>query len=245
MTEQELRNKVVATARGYVGCKESNGSHKKIIDRYNSHKPLARGYAVKYTDEWCATFVSAVAIECGLTDIMPTECSCSKMTELYKAKGCWRENDAHIPSPGDIVMYDWQDKGSGDNAGNPDHVGIVAGVSGAVMTIIEGNKNEAVAYRSMNVNGKYIRGYCLPAYSKKATVSAKKTTVTLQVLEKGSVGDSVKALQTLLNGYGFNCGSVDGSFGPATLSAVKAYQKSMKLTVDGSVGPKTWGSLLT
>ena len=75
MTGKEIRKIVVDKANSYLGCKESNGSHKKIIDLYNSHKPLARGYAVKYTDEWCATFVSAVSIACGMTDIMPTECS--------------------------------------------------------------------------------------------------------------------------------------------------------------------------
>ena len=48
MTENELRSKVVSIAQSYIGCKESDGSHKKIIDLYNSHKPLARGYAVKY-----------------------------------------------------------------------------------------------------------------------------------------------------------------------------------------------------
>lgn len=65
MTEKELRAKVVSIAEKYLGCKESNGSHRKIIDLYNSHKPLARGYPVKYTDAWCATFVSAVFIEAG------------------------------------------------------------------------------------------------------------------------------------------------------------------------------------
>ena len=72
MTEQELRQSVVRIAQGWLGCKESNGSHKKIIDLYNSHKPLARGYPVKYTDAWCSTFASAVAIKAGLTDIIPT-----------------------------------------------------------------------------------------------------------------------------------------------------------------------------
>lgn len=239
------REKVVSTAQKYLGCKESNGSHKKIIDRYNSHKPLARGYAVKYTDEWCATFVSAVSIECGLTDIMPTECSCTRMIDLYKKLGCWKETDSYVPSPGDIIMYDWQDSGSGDNTSQPDHVGIVVSVTGSNMRIIEGNKNEAVAYRDMKVNGKYIRGYCLPAYDKKATAPVKTATVTLQVLEKGCVGDSVKALQILLNGYGFNCGKVDGDFGANTLAAVKSYQRSVKLTADGSVGPATWSALLT
>lgn len=46
MTEKELRQSYVNAAVSYLGCKESNGSHKKIIDLYNSHKPLARNYAV-------------------------------------------------------------------------------------------------------------------------------------------------------------------------------------------------------
>lgn len=46
-------NTILTIARGYLGCKESNGSHKQIIDVYNSHKPLARSYKVKYTGSWC------------------------------------------------------------------------------------------------------------------------------------------------------------------------------------------------
>jgi hypothetical protein len=240
-----MRNKVVAKAKSYLGCKEADGSHKKIIDLYNSHKPLARGYKVKYTDEWCATFVSAVSIACGLTDIMPTECSCSKMIELYKTLGGWKESDSYVPSPGDLIMYDWEDSGRGDNTGLPNHVGIVASVNGTSITVIEGNKGEAVAYRAMTVNGKYIRGYCVPNYAGKAVQPVKTTTVTLPVLEKGSKGESVKALQMLLNGSGFSCGAVDGSFGTNTLSAVKSFQKASKAAVDGIVGADTWTKLLT
>ncbi len=168
MTEQELRKSVVSIMKGWLGCKEADGSHKKIIDIYNSHKPLARGYKVKYTDEWCATTVSAAFIVAGLTDIAPTECSCAQMIELYKKIGRWKESDAYKPKVGDIIMYDWEDDGRGDNKGNPNHVGIVAEISGSTMKIIEGNKKEAVAYRSLQVDGKYIRGYCLPDYKAQA-----------------------------------------------------------------------------
>lgn len=85
MTEKELRQSYVNAAISYLGCKESDGSHKKIIDLYNSHKPLARNYAVKYTDSWCATFVSAMAIKTGLTDIIPTECGCGQMIQLSRS----------------------------------------------------------------------------------------------------------------------------------------------------------------
>lgn len=168
MTELELRTKIVNQAKSFIGCKEKDGSFKKIIDTYNSHKPLARGYKVKYTDEWCATFVSAIAILCKVTDIMFTECSCAKMVELYKNKGKWQETDSYVPKAGDIIMYDWEDNGKGDNTGRPNHVGIVSGVTGSVITVIEGNFNESVRYRTINVNAKYIRGYCLPNYSSKA-----------------------------------------------------------------------------
>jgi hypothetical protein len=239
-----MRNKVVAKAKSYLGCKESDGSHKKIIDLYNSHKPLARGYKVKYTDEWCATFVSAVSIACGLTDIMPTECSCSKMIELYKKNGGWKESDSYVPSPGDLIMYDWEDSGRGDNTGLPNHVGIVAAVNGTSLTVIEGNKGEAVAYRAMTVNGKYIRGYCVPNYARNAPTAAV-TTVSVKVpsLKKNATGGSVRALQAVLSAKGHST-AVDGSFGPATEKSVKAYQKANGLTADGICGQQTWTSLL-
>ena len=169
MTELEVRQKVLNTAKQYLGCKESDGSHKKIIDIYNGHKPLARGYAVKYTDAWCATFVSAVSILCGYTDIMFTECGCGAMIQLYQNAGRWQERDDYVPSPADIIMYDWDDSGNDDCGGYPEHVGLVESVSGNTIKVIEGNKSDAVGYRTLAVNGRYIRGYCLPNYAAKAT----------------------------------------------------------------------------
>jgi hypothetical protein len=170
MVEQNQRQKIVNTMRGWLGYKESDGTHKKIIDIYNAHKPLAVGYKVKYTDAWCAATVSAAFISAGLTSIAPTECSCPRMIELYKQRNRWQESDAYTPQPGDIVMYDWQDTGVGDNTGMADHVGIVESISGNQMTILEGNLDNAVGRRTLAVNGKYIRGYCLPEYAVKRRV---------------------------------------------------------------------------
>ena len=164
MTELDARAKVVDIAVSHLGQKESDGTHRAIIDRYNSQAVLPRGYRVKYTDAWCATFVSAVALESGFEKIMPTECSCPQMIALYKSIGRWVENDAYTPKPGDIIMYDWQDSGFGDNNGTPDHVGIVVSSSDSGMKIIEGNINNAVGYRYIPVNSRYIRGYCVPDY---------------------------------------------------------------------------------
>lgn len=250
-------SKIVAQARSWLGCKESDGSHKKIIDTYNGHKPLARGYAVKYTDAWCATFVSAVAIACGYTDIIPTECGCGQMLDLFKKLGCWVENDAHVPSPGDIMFYDWEDTGNGDNTGYPDHVGIVEEINGRTITVIEGNYSDSVKRRYISFDAKLIRGYGVPKYDKETEevktevkTEAKKEVKTVSVkipqLFKGSSGSSVKALQILLIGLGYSCGGygADGVFGRSTENAVREFQKTYGLPVDGIVGPATWAKLL-
>lgn len=243
MTEQELRNLVVKTASKYIGC----STNKNIVDIYNAHTPLARGYKVRYTDAWCATFASVVGIVCGLTEIMPTECGCPKMIALYKALGRWLESDSYIPAPGDLIMYDWQDTGKGDNAGNPDHVGIVEKVDNGVITVIEGNYSKTVKRRILAVNGKYIRGYCLPDYESIATTTnTEEKEMQIPTLKKGSKGDTVRAMQTLLIGYGYTCGccGADGDFGAGTEIALRNYQLDNRLVVDGICGPNTWAKLL-
>ena len=237
-----MRNNVVKQAQEWLGLKESNGGHKPIIDTYNAHKPLARGYKVKYTDEWCATFISAISIKLGYTHIIPTECSCSKMIELFKALDSWVEDDDYTPKPGDIIFYDWEDTGKGDNKGTPNHVGVVEKVSGTTITVIEGNYGAQVKRRYITLNGKYIRGYGVPKYIEEVN----KVKIELNVLKKGSKGNEVKTLQRLLLslGYSMNGYGADGSFGNATELAVKTFQKNNGLDVDGSVGPDTWNCIL-
>lgn len=194
MTEAQIRAKVVVTAKKYLGCKMSDGSHKKIIDMYNNHKPLARGYLVKYTDSWCATFGSAIAIELDFTDIIPTECSCNKQIDLWKELGRWEEDDAYVPEKGDYIYYDWDDDGKGDCKGPSEHVGIVTSVVKGVIEVTEGNKSKAVGIRKLKVNGKYIRGYGLPDYASKVTKEQpknKKKTATdiAKEIIKGTCSD--------------------------------------------------------
>lgn len=78
-----------------------------------------------------------------------------------------------------------------------------------------------------------------------SNIPEKKVSVELRQLQKGSNGNDVKSLQQLLIARGYNLGSYgsDGSFGDATLAAVKKYQSDNKLTSDGIVGKTTWESL--
>ena len=63
--------------------------------------------------------------------------------------------------------------------------------------------------------------------------------------QSGSTGAQVKAVQQLLNDQGYSAGAVDGSFGPATTTAVTAYQAARGLNADGVVGARTWTALLS
>jgi mannosyl-glycoprotein endo-beta-N-acetylglucosaminidase len=72
-------------------------------------------------------------------------------------------------------------------------------------------------------------------------VEASRPQLTLRL---GSQGEQVKYLQAILNYYGYSL-AIDGIFGKKTEDAVKRFQKSRHLRVDGIVGPKTWTALLT
>lgn len=251
MTELELRKQFVSTAKKYLGCKEADGSHRKIIDIYNNHEPLARNYKVTYTDAWCATYVSAISIECDLTDIIPTECSCNNMIKLHKALGTWKEADNYRPSIGDIMMYDWDDSGRGDNKGEVEHVGIVTEIFGNSITVIEGNKNNAVEYRKIIVDGRYIRGYCVPDFAKKANKVEKPDTSKTY---KPTVLEWQKA--AIADGFKFPKYGADGVWGAECVSVAKKaivkkrivykyknltriVQRVVGVTVDGLCGKDT------
>ena len=236
---------MVAQARSWLGCKESDGSHKKIIDLYNSHKPRARGYKLRYTDPWCSGFVSSCAIACDATDIIPTEVGCGKHIALFQKMDIWVEADEYVPLPGDFIFYDWNDSGKGDNKGGADHVGIVEQVEQGMITVIEGNYGNAVKRRTLEVDGKYIRGYGVPLYQEEVVPAP--VSVTLPVLQKGDRGESVLALQILLKGRGCN-GSMhkklDGKFGNNTRGAVLLFQGKHALPQNGAADEATWKALL-
>ena len=168
MEETELRQKVVDTASAWLGTREYSAKHQEMLDIYNAQRPLPRGTRMLSSWPWCAAFVSTVSLQCGMRDIMPTECGCPSMIRLYQDLGRWVEDEAYVPSPGDVIFYDWQDTGYGDNVGQSDHVGIVVGCTDEMMTIIEGNCDNAVKLRQIAVNARYIRGYGVPDYASKA-----------------------------------------------------------------------------
>lgn len=74
-------------------------------------------------------------------------------------------------------------------------------------------------------------------------VTAQTSRTSLPTLRQGSSGPAVRDLQNKLKAAGFNPGPIDGAFGPKTKAAVVAFQRAQGITVDGIVGPQTWGKL--
>ena len=163
--EAAMRTSLVEAALCRVGAKESDGSHRVIIARYNTLDPLPQAYALKDTDSWCAAFVTVSAMDAGLTHIIPPECGCDPQIALFRSLGCWEEADDYVPLPGDLIYYHWDCEEVGDCTCATDHVGIVVGTAGRFIKVIEGNKENNVAYRYVQLDDPSIRGYGVPNYA--------------------------------------------------------------------------------
>ena len=61
--------------------------------------------------------------------------------------------------------------------------------------------------------------------------------------KQGSTGSVVTQIQQKLRNWGYYSGSVDGIYGSKTVSAVKYFQRSNGLSVDGKCGPNTLAAL--
>lgn len=166
-SEMALRQQVIDTAASWLGAVKGSPEHHQIIDLYNAQKVLPVGYTVTYEDNWCATFVTAVALQNGLEDIIPPECGCQRQIALFESMGRWQEDETYVPLPGDVIYYAQKSTAIGDCTGWSDHVGIVVGTSGNYIKVIEGNNKGAVRYRYVRNDNYTIRGYGLPDYSGK------------------------------------------------------------------------------
>lgn len=157
---------ILKIARSWIGLKEADGSHMQVVNLYNSHKPLARGYALTSHDSWCDAFVSACFIKANAVGLIGgTECGVEEHVKIFQKKGIWIEDGTVVPKPGYIIVYNWNDA-TQPNDGYSDHIGIVERCDGKTITVIEGNYKDAVGRREIPVGWGYIRGYAAPAYAK-------------------------------------------------------------------------------
>ena len=114
--------------------------------------------------EWCACFVSWCANECGYIDtgVIPKFAGCANGVRWLRERGQWADN-AMEPSPGMIIFFDWDNKGSsGPQDGQSDHVGIVEKCENGIVYTIEGNSGDSCRQRQYPVGYYEILGYGIP-----------------------------------------------------------------------------------
>lgn len=235
-------NDVLNIFKSWNGAREGGATHKNILAIYNNRKPLARNYRVTTKDSWCATTVCAAFIKAGAVDALKggTECSCGRMVELAKRNGLWDGNWKRVPAVGDIVMYDWNKK-----HGWPEHVGMVTAVNGSSFTVIEGNKSDAVGYRTVRTGSASIAGFIRPKYGK-----AQASQPQPHPSPKPSGNENVRKAQNFANDFVDAGLKVDGEIGPKTKKAViKVLQKCLNLdykkhlAIDGIALKHTYDAL--
>lgn len=231
--------RIISVARIEIGTVEKPMNSNKV--KYNTEYYGREVQGSAYP--WCCAFVWWVFKKAGLSNLFyggKKTASCITLYNYYKKAGQAVTNY----KAGDIVFFNFS---GGTKA---QHVGIVEKVNAdGSLTTIEGNTGTsnqanggAVMRRTRQL--KYVIGGARPNYSNNTAGGNDTVTITLNVLQNGSKGDTVKALQILLNGLGYSCGIADGKFGTNTVAAVKKFQSKNKLKADGVVGQNTWNALL-
>ena len=263
MNISEAKSKLVNWCLEQVGYQEGANNWNKYAPKWTQ----AGGWNAQ-NQPWCDIFVDCAFIECFGIDLASKltyqpkggfSALCSASANYYKNNGAWFST----PAVGDQVFF--------NVSGGINHTGIVVGVTGGVVTCVEGNSSDAVRKNNYNLGTSYIAGFGRPNWSvfedggadeptptpspepeppKQGTCSV---TVTLPVIKYGDASMYVKVMQTLLIGRGFNCGwyGADGEYGQQTKIAL--YQFQLKNAdkcglangkPDNVCGSATWKCLL-
>lgn len=142
-------NKILAIAESYNGMRENSDEHHYLVDFYNTISPLPRGYHLKYSDSWCAAYVSVVMRRSGILEF-PYECGVFEMFNRLKERGCIIYG--RPPMPGEILFF------------KSSHVGIVNGWMTQVWECptIEGNSADMCTHRTHFLKDENILGWTSP-----------------------------------------------------------------------------------
>ncbi len=104
-------------------------------------------------------------------------------------------------------------------------------------------RNAVLAFQrrnTLNVDGKIGANTW---YALAADDSVHKSDLNFQKVKPGDKGEMVRDVQRRLRVYYAYNGSISGVYDSATTAAVKSFQQSVGLTVDGIVGEKTYNAL--
>lgn len=252
MTIKEAKQKLVSWCNAQVGYTEGANNWNKFAEMWTQ----AGGWNAQ-NRLWCDVFVDVAFIEnFGLQaaskltyqPVGAFSALCSASANYYKSNNAWFST----PAVGDQVFF--------NVSGGINHTGIVVGVTGGMVTCVEGNSSDAVRKNTYAVNNSYIAGFGRPNWEvfedsgepepaqpeqpKQETCSV---TLTLPVVKYGDANRWVKIMQTALISRGFSCGwyGADGDFGQQTKIGLFEFQKKNSLETDTVCGQRTWALLLS
>ena len=226
-------DRLISTAESQIGVAEDPRGSNRVPYNTAYYGREVSGSAYP----WCMVFVWWCFREAGLSRLFydgGKTASCTALMRWAKQEGRWVAGDYRR---GDVLLFRF------DNDDYMDHCGICTGRSGDRWVAVEGNTNDEV--RRVERDAAVIAGAYRPPWQD-AEPDGPHVTVSLRELSCGDTGETVKALQLLLQGYGFDCGvyGADGDFGRDTESAMKRFQRARGLDADGVCGEKTWSALL-
>lgn len=221
---------------------------------------FTREYASRHGSEflsaaWCDMFQTYIARHAPALSMTPkgdrayTPWHAADFDDLGKAYTGTTENAMRFAKPGCLIFFDWNGSNSIPAV---DHVGyVVKNLGDGRLVTCEGNTSDMVALRTRGPDVIAVIG--VPAY---LTPPAGPVTPPKPVtntwpygpgvfMRKGWIHSAgVKKVQTKLNIARYKpLLATDGAFGTKTEAAVKWFQRKNKLTVDGVVGPVTWGKM--
>lgn len=145
------------------------------------------------------------------------------------------------PRPGDLCIWDY----AGDGTAN--HISAVETVRADGMLVTLGGNESNRCQRAVRSKSR-LRGFIRLPFRVASTTTTSPTnqfgmwpTTIKPTIKRGAHGPVVGYLQSVINRKAGGNMVVDNDFGPKTEERVKDVQRFFKLTVDGVVGPRTWG----
>ena len=263
MTEAEAKHALVQRAYGEVGYHEGANNFTK----YAEDPRITKLYGWNVQNQpYCETFtawlfINTFGYDDGVAMTYGGSASCAVHAQLYKNNGAWFT----APQKGDQVYFIVN--------GSINHTGIAADISGATLTVIEGNYSDRVATNTYYVNDPTIAGYGRPNWAVVANEPDPDPEDDSDIvhplhprtyfhLEYGDglvtkehpdnkPSPQVKAWQNLFLCWGFDIGKTgaDGEFGTLTMLATQRWQEKVKgiggdVEVNGIVDEDDWKEII-
>lgn len=152
-------NKVLDTAKKYIGVKENPPNSNNII--FNTHYYGRSVSGSQYA--WCAVFIWDIFRECGVSNLFyggGKTAYCPTLLNYHKNKGQGVSNNYES---GDVIFFNF------NNKSNAQHVGICESFDGTYITTIDGNTGTTSeanggAVMRRKRHKKYIVGAYRPKY---------------------------------------------------------------------------------